>query len=36
LMLAAEKSRDTFMAPIGIGLTLLVILIPGKCESCRL
>ncbi|RGP81284.1 aquaporin rerated other eukaryote [Fusarium longipes] len=29
LMLAAEKSRDTFMAPIGIGLALFVILIPG-------
>lgn len=32
LMLAAEKSRDTFMAPIGIGLALFVALIPGK--SC--
>lgn len=30
LMLAAEKSRDTFMAPIGIGLALFVALIPGK------
>jgi len=31
LMLAAEKSKDTFMAPIGIGLALFVALIPGKC-----
>jgi aquaporin rerated protein, other eukaryote len=30
LMLAAEKSRDTFIAPIGIGLALFVVLIPGK------
>ncbi|RMJ10404.1 hypothetical protein CDV36_009968 [Fusarium kuroshium] len=29
LMLAAEKSRDTFLAPIGIGLALFVALIPG-------
>ncbi|CAG7559087.1 unnamed protein product [Fusarium equiseti] len=29
LMLAAEKSKDTFMAPIGIGLALFVALIPG-------
>ncbi|KXH62692.1 aquaporin rerated protein, other eukaryote [Colletotrichum salicis] len=28
-MLAAEKSRDTFLAPIGIGLALFMILIPG-------
>lgn len=30
LMLAAEKSRDTFLAPIGIGLALLVAELPGK------
>jgi glycerol uptake facilitator-like aquaporin len=30
LMLAAEKSRDTFLAPIGIGLFVFVALIPGK------
>ncbi|KAK7935652.1 aquaporin-like protein [Apiospora marii] len=29
LMLAAEKSRDTFLAPVGIGLALLVAEIPG-------
>ncbi|KAK8038040.1 aquaporin rerated protein [Apiospora phragmitis] len=29
LMLAAEKSRDTFIAPVGIGLALLVAEIPG-------
>ncbi|KAH6876633.1 aquaporin-like protein [Thelonectria olida] len=28
-MLAAEKSRDTFLAPIGIGLALFVVEIPG-------
>lgn len=28
-MLAAEKSRDTFLAPLGIGLTLFVVEIPG-------
>lgn len=30
LMLAAEKSKDTFMAPIGIGLSLFVAEIAGK------
>jgi aquaporin rerated protein, other eukaryote len=30
LMLAVEKSRDTFMAPIGIGLTLFVVMIAGE------
>lgn len=30
LMLAAEKSRDTFLAPIGIGLSVFVALIPGR------
>ncbi|KAI8962184.1 aquaporin-like protein [Daldinia sp. FL1419] len=29
LMLAAEKSKDTFMAPLGIGLALFVAEIPG-------
>ncbi|GAW26302.1 putative aquaporin rerated other eukaryote [Rosellinia necatrix] len=29
LILAAEKSRDTFIAPIGIGLALFVAEIPG-------
>ncbi|KAK1991767.1 MIP family channel protein [Colletotrichum falcatum] len=28
-MLAVEKSRDTFLAPIGIGLALFMIMIPG-------
>lgn len=30
LMLAAEKSKDTFIAPIGIGLALFVAEIAGK------
>lgn len=30
LMLAAEKSRDTFLAPVGIGLALLVAETPGE------
>src|SRR5690349_6658929 len=30
LMLAAEKSQDTFMAPIGIGLALFAVMIAGK------
>jgi aquaporin related protein len=29
LMLAAEKSKDTFMAPIGIGLALFVAMMGG-------
>lgn len=29
LMLAAEKSRDTFLAPVGIGLALFVAEVPG-------
>lgn len=29
LMLAAEKSKDTFLAPVGIGLALFVAEIPG-------
>lgn len=36
LMLAAEKSRDTFLAPIGIGLALFVAEIPGKSPSIEL
>lgn len=35
LMLAAEKSKDTFMAPIGIGLALFVAEIAGT-SSCIL
>lgn len=30
LMLAIEKSRDTFLAPVGIGLALFVAELPGK------
>jgi len=30
LMLAIEKSKDTFLAPIGIGLALFVAMIAGK------
>jgi aquaporin related protein len=30
LILASEKSRDTFLAPIGIGLSLFVAEIPGS------
>lgn len=33
LMLAVEKSRVTFVAPIGIGLALFVAEIPGKIEK---
>lgn len=35
LMLAKEKSRDTFLAPIGIGLTVFVALIPGRSEKLK-
>jgi aquaporin rerated protein, other eukaryote len=31
LMLAMEKSKDTFLAPVGIGLTLFVVMIAGEC-----
>lgn len=31
LMLAAEKSKDTFLAPIGIGLALFVAELAGMC-----
>lgn len=30
LMLAIEKSKDTFLAPIGIGLALFVAMIAGR------
>ena len=30
LMLAIEKSKDTFMAPIGIGLALFVAMVAGE------
>lgn len=30
LMLAAEKSKDTFLAPIGIGLALFVAELSGR------
>lgn len=33
LMLAAEKSKDTFLAPIGIGLALFICELAGKSES---
>jgi aquaporin related protein len=33
LMLAAEKSQDTFIAPIGIGLALFAAMIAGKPSS---
>lgn len=33
LMLAKEKSRDTFLAPIGIGLALFVAMIPGMLPN---
>lgn len=29
LMLAAEKSKDTFIAPVGIGLALFVAMMAG-------
>jgi aquaporin related protein len=33
LMLAAEKSKDTFMAPVGIGLALFVAMMGGMLSS---
>jgi aquaporin related protein len=37
LMLAAEKSKDTFLAPIGIGLALFVAMLGGMyLPKCRL
>lgn len=35
LMLAREKSKDTFLAPVGIGLTLFIVEIPGKFPRQR-
>ena len=34
LMLAAEKSKDTFIAPVGIGLALFVAMMGGASRSC--
>lgn len=34
LMLAAEKSKDTFLAPIGVGLALFVGELTGKSGGC--
>lgn len=31
LMLAVEKSRTTFMAPLAIGVALTIIHLVGKC-----
>jgi aquaporin related protein len=36
LMLAAEKSKDTFIAPIGIGLALFVAMMGGTSSSSLL
>lgn len=33
LMLAAEKSKDTFIAPVGIGLALFVAMMGGKSNK---
>lgn len=33
LMLAAEKSKDTFIAPVGIGLALFVSELTGRLDS---
>ena len=35
LMLAIEKSRDTFLAPVGIGLALFVAMLTGRSVLCR-
>ncbi len=34
-MLATEKSKDTFLAPIGIGLALFVAMIAGMFGTAR-
>ena len=34
LMLAVEKSRDTFLAPVGIGLTVFTVMVAGTFKSC--
>lgn len=36
LMLAAERSKDTFIAPIGIGLALFVAMLAGKINHLQL
>lgn len=36
LMLAAEKSKDTFIAPVGIGLALFVAMMGGTAHSSQL
>jgi len=36
LMLAAEKSKDTFIAPIGIGMSLFVAEIAGTSYTSKL
>lgn len=36
LMLAVEKSKDTFIAPIGIGLALFVAMMGGRCLSASM
>jgi len=36
LMLAAEKSKDTFLAPVGIGLTLFVTMLVGELDLAQL
>lgn len=33
-MLAAEKSKDTFLAPIGIGLALFICELTGELKVC--
>ena len=35
LMLAAEKQKSTFIAPIGIGLSLFVAELSGKFRTCQ-
>ena len=35
LMLAAEKSKDTFIAPVGIGLALFVAMMGGTLSFLR-
>lgn len=35
LMLAAEKSRDTFIAPLGIGLALFMAELTGRIDLCN-
>ena len=35
LMLAAEKTKATFIAPVGIGLALFVAELAGVCLNCH-